>query len=273
MMRVAALVLAAAGGCARASAHGDTAGSDAPAAATPETPDASAADSGTPVVAPDASVAAAGTAVAVPPGGSDAAAGTAAATTPPEGSAQIAPWAARLTPLVFRDVNTLANVTLRLYKDDGTFDEDAAAEIDRVVWAPKAADAPPMSRRLLRLVVKAAAHFEAHEVHVISSHRGSARKGSRHRTGQAIDFLFPDVTPKKLAAVLRTFARVGVGEYVHPRSQYVHLDVREQSYHWVDGSPPRRSWKEHALPDPTSLARDAAYAPELDLPDRATAPR
>jgi hypothetical protein len=103
-------------------------------------------------------------------------------------------------------------------------------------------------------------------VHVISSHRGKARKGSRHRSGEAIDFLFPGVPAKTLAEALRAFAKVGVGLYVHPRSQYVHLDVREQSYHWIDGSPPGRSWKEHGLADPTAPERDAAHTPADDLP-------
>lgn len=179
-------------------------------------------------------------------------------------------WAQRLDPLVFRDVNTLANVMLRLYKNDGNIDETAAAEVDRVLWAAKDDETPHMSRRLLQLVVKAAAHFDAREVVVISSHRGGARKGSRHRSGEAIDFLFPGIPPKQIAALLRTFTRVGVGEYIHPRAQYVHLDVREQSYHWVDGSPPGRTWKEHALPDPTAPTRDAAHSPELDLPAGAT---
>jgi len=78
--------------------------------------------------------------------------------------------------------------------------------------------------------------------------------------------VFPGVPPKKLAELLRTFARVGVGVYIHPRSQFVHLDVREQSYHWIDGSPPGRTWREHALPDPTAQERDAAYTPAQDLP-------
>lgn len=177
-----------------------------------------------------------------------------------------APWAQRLAPLLFRDINTLADVPARLYRDDGSIDDGAATELARVLWAAKDEETPRVSVRLLQLVVKAAAHFDAHEVQVISSHRGKARKGSRHRTGEAIDFVLPGVPPKKLAELLRTFARVGVGVYIHPRSQFVHLDVREQSYHWIDGSPPGRTWREHALPDPTAQERDAAYTPAQDLP-------
>ena len=178
-------------------------------------------------------------------------------------------WARRLSPVVFRDVNTLADVTLRLYKDDGAIDDAAAAEVERVLWSAKDEAPLRVSRRLLQLVVKVADHFDTHEIQVISSHRGKASKGSRHRSGEAIDFALPGVPSKKVAEVLRTYARVGVGEYIHPRSQFVHLDVREQSYHWIDSSPPKRSWREHPLPDVTATTRDGAYAPAQDLPDSA----
>lgn len=193
-----------------------------------------------------------------------------AATTAGEGAPDAgAAWARRLSPLLFRDVNTLADVTLRLYKDDGSIDDAAAAEVERVLWSAKDEAPPRVSRRLLQLVVKVADHFDAHEIQVISSHRGKASKGSRHRSGEAIDFTLPGVPSKKIAEVLRTYPRVGVGEYIHPRAQFVHLDVREQSYHWIDSSPPKRSWREHPLPDVTATSRDAAYAPAQDLPDDA----
>lgn len=178
-------------------------------------------------------------------------------------------WAKRLAPILFRDVNTLADVSLRLYKDDGSIDEAAADEVERVLWAAKDEAPPHVSRRLLQLVVRVAEHFDAHEIQVISSHRGKARKGSRHRSGEAIDFVLPNVPAKKVAEELRTYPRVGVGVYIHPRSQFVHLDVREQSYHWVDGSPPKRSWREVAMPDPTAAERDRAYDPKQDLPESA----
>ncbi|MFO0591542.1 MAG: DUF882 domain-containing protein [Polyangiaceae bacterium] len=183
-----------------------------------------------------------------------------------------AAWAKRLAPILFRDVNTLADVSMRLYKDDGSLDDAAAAEVERVLWAAKDEAPPHVSRRLLQLVVRVAEHFGAHEIEVISSHRGKARKGSRHRSGEAIDFVLPNVPAKKVAEELRTYPRVGVGVYIHPRSQFVHLDVREQSYHWVDGSPPKRSWREVPMPDPTAAARDAAYDPKQDLPESATKP-
>jgi uncharacterized protein YcbK (DUF882 family) len=169
-------------------------------------------------------------------------------------------------------VNSRLTATVRLYAEDGAFDDEAAAEVDRLVAA--GADAPPprMNRRLLRLVVKAASHFHATEVVLVSTFRGTARGGSRHRMGEAADFSFPGVTAAKLAAYLRTYARVGVGVYTNRRTQFVHLDVRDQSFHWVDGSPPGRTWRESPLTDRGAPARDAAYRPEQDLPELAVGP-
>jgi len=59
----------------------------------------------------------------------------------------------------------------------------------------------------------------------------------------------------------RLNARAG-GERVH----YVHLDVRDASYHWLDASPPGIKWREKQLRDPTQEKRDAAWSPEQDLP-------
>jgi uncharacterized protein YcbK (DUF882 family) len=167
-------------------------------------------------------------------------------------------------------VNTTVSDEVRLYKDDGTLDPEAAGAVDRLLADPKFAGPPrAIDRRLLQLVVKAAAHFGATHVSIVSSFRDSKRSGSRHRTGEALDFVLDGVTAGKLAAHLRTYGRVGVGIYTHPRTQFVHLDVRDQSYHWLDASPPGRTWREKGMTDPGARARDDAYRPEQDLPEAA----
>ena len=69
-----------------------------------------------------------------------------------------------------------------------------------------------------------------------------------------------------LAAYLRGLPRVGVGIYTHPRTQFVHLDVRDQSYHWLDASPPGVKWREMQLRDAGASKRDEAWTPARDLP-------
>lgn len=180
-------------------------------------------------------------------------------------AAEGAAWAQSLAPLRFVNTRTGADCYARIYRADGSLDEVAASMIDAALGQ---GDGPsrPLSRRLFKLVTKAAAHFGAGEVSVVSSLRDNARDGSRHRSGEAIDFRLPGVPADALAAYLRTGARVGVGLYTHKRTQFVHLDVREQSYHWADASPPGVSWRETRLSDRGAPARDAAYRPEQDLP-------
>jgi uncharacterized protein YcbK (DUF882 family) len=174
-------------------------------------------------------------------------------------------WAAALPALRFANTRTGAACSVRLYTSVGTLDEDSAAEIDRVA-AERDAAPRPLDRRVLRLIVKAAAHFHAGEVDLVSTIRDGAREGSRHRSGQAVDFRLAGVPAAQLAAHLRGNARVGVGVYTHRRTQFVHLDVREESFHWVDASPPGRVWRETRITDRGAPQRDAAYQAEQDLP-------
>lgn len=111
--------------------------------------------------------------------------------------------------------------------------------------------------------MKAALHYHGARVVAVSGWREHA---GRHTAGEALDFKLQGVTAAALAAYLRSLPRVGVGIYTHPRTQYVHLDVREPSYHWLDGSPPGVTWKERQLRDPGQAKRDAAWTPEGDLP-------
>jgi uncharacterized protein YcbK (DUF882 family) len=175
-------------------------------------------------------------------------------------------WADGLPKLRFVHTKSMASDEVRLYAPDGALDPAARARVDRVLAEDPEAAPKPFNRRVLRLVVKAAQHFGSTDVMVVSSWRASTRGGSKHRVGEALDFMFPNTSSAKLAAYLRKEARVGVGIYTHPRTRYVHLDVRDQSYHWLDGSPPGRSWREQGMFDRTAIARDLAYAPDGDLP-------
>lgn len=168
--------------------------------------------------------------------------------------------------LRFFDPNVLGDTTVRLFDADGALDETAARELDRFLWRAKEGPPRPLARRLVVLVTKAAVHFGVEQVTVVSSHRDRGRLHSKHRTGEALDFALPGVPPRALAEHLRGNARVGVGVYVHPRTQYVHLDVRDESYHWIDGTPPGRGSWGAKLTDLDGAERDRAWQPEHDLP-------
>jgi uncharacterized protein YcbK (DUF882 family) len=167
-------------------------------------------------------------------------------------------------------VNTQQSTVLRLYDATGKIDKAAAQQLDELLCDVRDPSHPRMTtldRRTLQLLFRAAYHFRSREVEVVSGYRKPGRRPEgRHGEGRAIDFRLPKVRASTLAAYLRTLPRVGVGLYTHRATQFVHLDSRERSYHWLDPSPPGVSMPERPLGggDPQ---RDATYAPTDDLPE------
>jgi hypothetical protein len=170
-------------------------------------------------------------------------------------------WAASLAPVPVTSGSTGATEAVRLYSSDGEVDEVARMRFEHVV--ARDGEQHVLAERLEQLVVKTAYHFGGAHVMVVSGWREHA---GRHSTGEALDFKLEGVLAAQVAAYLRGLPRVGVGIYTHPHTQYVHLDVREPSYHWLDASPPGVTWKERQLRDPGQSKRDAAWMPQDDLP-------
>lgn len=175
-------------------------------------------------------------------------------------------WGAGLPTISVKNGNTGAHADLRLYSDHGSLELDAMKEFMRVAATVEGAD-EPLDTRLVQLAFRAAYHFNGAPMLVISATRKGAH--GKHSNGHALDFSLDGVSAKELAKFIRQYPRAGVGIYTNPRTQYVHLDVRDHSYHWVDASPPGETWREQLLDDPTQAARDAAYTPALDLPEAA----
>ncbi len=183
---------------------------------------------------------------------------------------------ARLPPLRFTNENTRESASVQLYDAAGHVNEQAAALLDTLLCDardPKARATLALDRRTLQLAVRAALHFRADEVQVVSAYRkpGRRREGP-HATGKALDFKLPGVAARALAAYLRTLPRVGVGIYTHPKTSYVHLDDREHSFHWLDASPPGRTYRELSIGNASLPKRDAAYARADDWPEGMSPP-
>jgi uncharacterized protein YcbK (DUF882 family) len=174
------------------------------------------------------------------------------------------PWAQKLAAVHVSNKNTTATDDLRLYRDDGTFDPAAAKAFMKVA---SRSEGETLDVRLVRLVFRASYHFGGAPVVIVSGTRRGAR--GRHGSGEALDFALDGVSAGQLAAHLRTLPRAGVGIYTHPKTQYVHLDVRDHSYHWIDASPPGVTWREQLLPDPKQAERDASWLAAGDLPEAA----
>lgn len=169
-------------------------------------------------------------------------------------------------------VNDERATVTRLYLPDGSFDEGALAALDEQLSdkrRPGDTRRATIDRRLLALVFKSAWHFGATHVRVVSAYREPMKhREGFHGKGRALDFKLEGVKTPDLARFLRAeLAHVGVGQYTHRRTQFVHLDVRESTFHWFDGSPPGRRGGIARIPTEGTAARDAEHVPADDLPD------
>jgi hypothetical protein len=172
-------------------------------------------------------------------------------------------------PLVLSRVNGGTPVTIVPQREDGGFSEQDQARAARAFCSPDAKHTHAIAPRLLDLVYRTMRYFEAPLVHVVSGYRRD-RAGSRHTQGRAIDMVIPGVTNEELAAYARTFGFVGVG--IYPKSGFVHLDVREHSYFWVDNSMPgeRSRPVPHLIEQATASdvqARGRGEAPDVFVPN------
>lgn len=125
---------------------------------------------------------------------------------------------------------------------DGRVLPDARRAISALLGAK--GTRPPISERLLRLLVRVSDTFGGRPVRVVSGFRKrSFYSDSRHPRSEAVDFSIPGVPNHVLRQYLLMLEDVGVGYY--PNSSFVHLDVRSCPIQWVDyagpGEAPRRT--------------------------------
>lgn len=95
--------------------------------------------------------------------------------------------------------------------------------------------------RLALLLAHLSDHFGGRLITVVSGFRDPRRfsgTDSQHVAGIASDIQIQEVPNRTLWDYCRTIAAVGCGLY--PRSNFVHVDAREERTHWVDWSRPGR---------------------------------
>jgi uncharacterized protein YcbK (DUF882 family) len=172
-------------------------------------------------------------------------------------------------PLLLMPVNGGSAVELVPRRDDGGF-SDADLRRAAVAFSQQSpGKVHPLAPRLLDLVYRCVRHFDASLVRVVSGYRRD-RAGSRHTQGRAVDMAIEGVANDRLAAYVREFGFVGVGFY--PKAGFVHLDVRDASYFWVDDSAPGAP--NHLIPVLEDEARSAdasararGEAPDMYVPN------
>ncbi len=137
--------------------------------------------------------------------------------------------------LVLNSLNRTEKVELVPTDEAGDF---APAEVDKATWVIRCGeDQHPIDARLLNLVYAIQKHFGAGEIRFISAYRAPYKgQGSNHGYGRAMDLVVPGATDEEVATYARSLGFAGVG--IYPISGFVHVDVRERSFFWVDRSGP-----------------------------------
>jgi uncharacterized protein YcbK (DUF882 family) len=138
--------------------------------------------------------------------------------------------------LVLQGLNIPDRVELTPRSDRGGF---SAEDLDRAahVMRDHSGNEHPVDPRLVDMVYRIQAHFHAQEIRIISGYRtphGGAT--SNHGKGRAMDLVVPGAADEEVAKLAREEGFAGVG--IYPVSGFVHVDVRERSYFWVDSSGP-----------------------------------
>ncbi|WP_394822125.1 YcbK family protein [Pendulispora albinea] len=168
--------------------------------------------------------------------------------------------------LVLNAVYLKETVALTAATDEGGF---AAEELDQAAHVLRAPEGNehPVEPRTLNVIYRIQRHFNAHEIRIISGYRTPKPDGTgqgNHGRGLAIDFVVPGATDQDVARFARETGFVGVG--VYPISSFVHVDVRQRSYFWVDRSGPGRSSRERGVLLDVAQHADARARQRGDVP-------
>ncbi|MFI5308679.1 MAG: DUF882 domain-containing protein [Polyangiales bacterium] len=185
-------------------------------------------------------------------------------------------------PVAFRRRGRTPDASLSLTLCAGGPNHDALETLSELAQPLPAAGTAPehaedegpvheLDAGLLTRLQSIAAHFPGRAIEIVSGYRPNARPGSRHRSGRALDLRIEGVDNRELSELARTFEATGVGYY--PNSTFVHVDVRDTQFYWVDRSAPgeRPRYGEEPAAKPAQEEARAASAPaEGDGAENAT---
>ena len=168
-----------------------------------------------------------------------------------------------------------ARLTLQVYDERGRMRPEALWRFSRALYAPgeepMLGDNPWVAQhpRLLAMLTLAAHQYDK-PLEIVSAFRPSGGgSDSNHGKGLAIDFRVIGVNRQHLLGWLdQSFTNAGIGWY--PNSPFIHLDVRDRPYHWVDRSRPgqrqrtrERKVKRAPRPSADPTARTVHLSPDL----------
>jgi uncharacterized protein YcbK (DUF882 family) len=155
--------------------------------------------------------------------------------------------------------NTTEEVKVNIYKEDGTFNDAALAQLDDLFRCLRTGEVRAVRPELYEQLSRIQDHFEGHRIELLSGFRFYAeRTSSRHYHASAMDIRIKGVSINEMYAYAQTLDPGGMGMGIYPNTGFIHVDYRapgEPSYRWVDLSGHGSSGGHKKKPGRTAPAR------------------
>lgn len=128
---------------------------------------------------------------------------------------------------------------VNIYKDDGSFDDEALAKLDELFRCAKTGEVRAVRPELYEQLSRIYDHFGGKRVDLVSGFRFAERDSSRHFHASAMDIKIPGVSIYEMYKYAESLDAGGMGLGIYPTSGFIHFDFRapgEPSYRWTDYS-------------------------------------
>ena len=130
-------------------------------------------------------------------------------------------------------------VKVNIYKEDGTFDDAALAQLDELWRCTQTGEVRAVRPELYEMLSRIYDHFDGKRIELVSGFRFAERDSSRHHHASAMDIHIPGVSINVLYKFADSLDAGGMGLGLYPTGGFIHFDYRapgEPSYRWTDYS-------------------------------------
>jgi uncharacterized protein YcbK (DUF882 family) len=134
--------------------------------------------------------------------------------------------------------NTREEVKVNIYNPDGSFNQDALAQLDKLFRDYRRKEVKAIDPRLFEVLSIISDHFGQKRILFGSGFRVE-RDTSRHFHGSAADFRIEGVNYQQVFDFAKTLDPGGMGIGRYTTTLFVHVDFRapgEPSFYWTDDS-------------------------------------
>jgi uncharacterized protein YcbK (DUF882 family) len=140
-----------------------------------------------------------------------------------------------------RSPNVAEEARVKIYKADGSFDDEALAKLDELFRCKRTGEIRAVDPRLYEQLSRIQDHFGGKQIELVSGFRFAERSSSRHYHASAMDIRIKGVSIREMYQMAESLDGGGMGIGIYPRSGFIHVDYRapgEPSYRWTDYSGP-----------------------------------